>query len=204
MLAFSLNLATIFPRLYITFFAPATSKSQGVIDNEIHMFSPTNDVSRRFRVIPLGEEPAGSIAPSNTTSISSTGEFPSQKVGDVQIEAVTKRRAAWAGHIERFLAALPGALKALNTGNTSSSPKRPSRDGMNVDSTKRSNRNDAGRDNKNAVNGGFSTPPTLFILDVRSPFSLLSSFHRATRSFFLHSSPSRLYINSSDTSTHPT
>jgi hypothetical protein len=181
MLAFSLNLATIFPRLYITFFAPATSKSQGVIDNEIHMFSPTNDVSRRFRVIPLGEEPAGFIAPSSAASISSTSEFPSQKVGDVQIEAVTKRRAAWAGHIERFLAALPGALKALNTDN-SSSPKRPGRDEMNMDSTPRSNRNDAGTDNKNAANDGFSTPPTLFILDVR--FSLLYSLCRATRSLF--------------------
>jgi hypothetical protein len=172
-LALSLNLATLFPRLYITFFAPATSKSQGVIDNEINIFSPNKDVSRRFRVIPLGgeAEPTESAA-----SISST---PSQ-VGDIQIEEISRRRAAWSGHVERFLAALPGALKALNNGDphsSSLSTSTRSSAGEDTESANKSTRKPTGVDNKE-TNGGFATPPTLFILDVRVPSLLGVTFYQ--------------------------
>lgn len=117
------------------------------------MFSPSNDVSRRFRVIPLG----GETEPNESAACIS---------GDIQIEEVSRRRAAWAGHVERFLAALPGALRALSNGIPSSSSSftstrnHPCGDRINI------GRKPAGTGDENP-DGGFATTPTLFILDVR-------------------------------------
>ena len=162
MLALAFNLATLFPRLYITFFVPAAAKSQGVIDNEFCLNSPNGDVSKRFRVIPLGEEPP---EPNNLADNPSTGKKPSfVVVGNLKLEGVSRRRATWAGHIERFLAALPDALKALhnNNGSTSSlsaySPGGGLMTRANMEATDVVNEE---------LNDGFATRPTLFVLDVR-------------------------------------
>lgn len=137
MLSLALNLCTLFPNLHVTFFAPATSTSltspasgsalspspslsngkekaatPGVVEREIALFQPSEDVLRRFRVVPLGHRsPSSSSTPTPPPVSAPTTETKS--AGDIQLEEVSRRRKAWSGHVNAFLEDLPGALRAL-------------------------------------------------------------------------------------------
>lgn len=174
MLSLALNLCTLFPNLHVTFFAPATSTSltspasgsalspspslsngkekaatPGVVEREIALFQPSEDVLRRFRVVPLGHRsPSSSSTPTPPPVSAPTTETKS--AGDIQLEEVSRRRKAWSGHVNAFLEDLPGALRALRKTRECEAGSVCGVNGKVIEGER-----------------GFARRPTLFVADVR-------------------------------------
>lgn len=169
------------PSLYITFFIPFAPQSKDVVDNEIRLFNPSEDVRRRLRVVLLGgvgdnadfqmelREGRWEMRRVAVTEATQTQEREGQakmeeaKVPrDIVLDEVTRRRADWHGQVQRLLAAMPTTLASLR--NTHTHGAEDSSEGSSSDAD---------------TIVGFRARPTLFVTDV-------SRFTKSNLSFHLH------------------
>lgn len=118
-------------QLYITFFLPAAPQSQTVVDNEIQLFKPSEDVRRRLKVIMLGAAVAAETTNESTQKDEEQQQRQEQeqeqeqgeqrRPKDIVLDEVSRRRADWHGQVQRLLAEMPVALKSLRSSTRSSS-----------------------------------------------------------------------------------